>query len=54
MLRELIQEQVAHAPVEERRAVGQFGPSHDTCPIDCCLPPAQSSAGAGARGGTLR
>jgi ferrochelatase len=42
MLRELIDERVAHAPVEERRAVGAFGPGHDTCPIDCCLPPARS------------
>jgi ferrochelatase len=41
MLRELIDERVAHAPVEERRAIGAYGPSHDTCPIDCCLPPAR-------------
>ena len=37
MLRELIQERLGAAP--ERRAVGQFGPNHDACPPDCCLPP---------------
>jgi ferrochelatase len=39
MLRELIAERVASTPADERRALGQFGPSHDTCPEDCCLPP---------------
>jgi ferrochelatase len=47
MLRELIDERVAHAPVEERRAVGRFGPSHDTCPDDCCTPPSRPHAVAG-------
>jgi ferrochelatase len=28
----------------ERPAVGRFGPSHDVCPVDCCLPPARSQA----------
>jgi ferrochelatase len=42
MLRELIEERVAPAPIEERRASGQFGPSHDTCPVDCCLSAARS------------
>src|SRR3954454_12488334 len=32
MLRELIDERVAEAAADERRAVGQYGPSHDTCP----------------------
>ena len=41
MLRELIEERVSHAPIDEQRASGQFGPSHDTCPVDCCLPPAR-------------
>ena len=33
MIRELIQERIAGA---ERRCIGQFGPSHDVCPADCC------------------
>ena len=43
MLRELIGERVACAPAEERRVMGQFGPSHDVCPVDCCLPPPRPS-----------
>ncbi|QEH33150.1 Ferrochelatase [Aquisphaera giovannonii] len=39
MLRELICERLAGARSEERRSLGQFGPSHDVCPLDCCLPP---------------
>jgi protoporphyrin/coproporphyrin ferrochelatase len=35
MLRELIQERMMERP--ERRALGALGPSHDICPIDCCL-----------------
>ena len=42
MLRELIEERVSHAPIDEQRSSGQFGPSHDTCPVDCCLPPASA------------
>jgi len=34
MIRELIEERLHGAP---RRAIGQYGPSHDRCPIDCCL-----------------
>ncbi len=34
MIRELIAERVSGAP---RRALGQFPPSHDVCPSDCCL-----------------
>jgi len=44
MLRELICERVACTPAEERRVLGQFGPSHDICPTDCCLPPPRPSA----------
>jgi ferrochelatase len=39
MLAELIQERVMG--LEERRAIGQFGPSHDVCPTNCCLPPSR-------------
>ncbi|MBI3836754.1 MAG: ferrochelatase [Planctomycetia bacterium] len=34
MIRELLEERVAGAP---KRALGEFGPSHDVCPADCCL-----------------
>lgn len=34
MVRELIAERAAGA---ERHALGQYGPSHDFCPVDCCL-----------------
>ncbi len=36
MIRELIVERMT--PGAERPAQGEFGPSHDVCPIDCCLP----------------
>jgi ferrochelatase len=36
MIRELVQERLD--PGLERRATGRFGPDHDVCPIDCCLP----------------
>ncbi len=48
MLRELICERVSSTPPEERRYLGQFGPAHDTCPTDCCLPPARSASVARA------
>lgn len=35
MVRELIQERLGQ--VTERRALGSRGPSHDVCPVDCCL-----------------
>jgi ferrochelatase len=35
MIRELIQERLADAG---RRAVGRFGPGHEVCPVNCCLP----------------
>jgi ferrochelatase len=37
MIRELVLERVE--PGRERRALGALGPSHDVCPVDCCLPP---------------
>jgi protoporphyrin/coproporphyrin ferrochelatase len=35
MLRELILERMTAQPL--RRALGRLGPSHDFCPVDCCL-----------------
>jgi ferrochelatase len=37
MLAELIRERVTGSA--QRRAVGAYGPNHDVCPVDCCLPP---------------
>jgi ferrochelatase len=37
MIRELIEERVTGSA--ERVALGQYGPSHDVCPVDCCLYP---------------
>ncbi|MDB5350604.1 MAG: ferrochelatase [Planctomycetota bacterium] len=48
MLRELIVERI-HGGVE-RRALGDRGPSHDVCPVDCCLPPMRAGSAAPARG----
>jgi ferrochelatase len=42
MLAKLIRERVTGS--EERAAMGAFGPSHDVCPLDCCLPPARPGA----------
>jgi ferrochelatase len=36
MVRELIVERMT--PNAQRRALGSLGPSHDRCPVDCCLP----------------
>lgn len=47
MLAELIVERLTNSP--ERRAVGKYGPSHDLCPLNCCLPPARPGAPAAAR-----
>jgi ferrochelatase len=44
MIRELVLERTEIDPV--RRFLGEHGPGHDVCPVDCCL--------AGARGPTLR
>jgi ferrochelatase len=41
MLRQLIAERLS--PNETKQAIGQFGPSHDVCPMDCC--PAPQRAG---------
>ena len=38
-LAKLIKERVEG--LSERPAMGQYGPSHDVCPVDCCLPPAR-------------
>ena len=43
MIRKLIKERIAEAPKE---AIGQFGPNHDVCPLDCC--PAQKRPGSPA------
>lgn len=45
MLRELIEERIGDVPAADRRAVGQYGPSHDVCPEDCCLPPPRPAGG---------
>jgi ferrochelatase len=45
MLRELIVERLT--PPSDRRAIGSFGPSHDVCPVDCCLPPPRPGRPAG-------
>lgn len=37
MIRQLIEERLVDDPV--RLALGNLGPSHDVCPIDCCLYP---------------
>uniref|UniRef100_A0A7C2NZG3 Ferrochelatase n=1 Tax=Schlesneria paludicola TaxID=360056 RepID=A0A7C2NZG3_9PLAN len=36
MIGELIAERLGQLPP---RAIGRFGPSHDVCPVDCCLYP---------------
>lgn len=33
-IRELIEERIGRRT--ERRAIGQYGPNHDVCPVDCC------------------
>lgn len=43
MMRELIEERVRNLP--QRRALGNLGPSHDVCPVDCCLYPRPQSTG---------
>jgi ferrochelatase len=34
MIRDLVEERIQGTP---RLAIGEFGPSHDVCPADCCL-----------------
>jgi len=36
MIRELILERIGTETT--RRSLGTYGPSHDVCPVDCCLP----------------
>ena len=38
LLRELIAERMGVLLEPGRRAVGDYGPSHDVCPENCCLP----------------
>lgn len=46
MIRELIVERISDSP--ERAALGSLGPSHDTCPVDCCAyAPSPSGRGSG-------
>jgi ferrochelatase len=44
MLLRLILERLGIIPVEDRPAAGQYGPSHDACPEDCCPPPARPAS----------
>jgi ferrochelatase len=39
LLRELIAERIGVGSAPRGRALGQDGPSHDVCPLTCCLPP---------------
>ena len=39
MIRELVLERMQGGP---QPAIGRFGPSHDVCPVDCCLPSPKS------------
>jgi protoporphyrin/coproporphyrin ferrochelatase len=43
MIRELIEERMSQDPDRERPTLGCLGPSHDVCPVDCCLPRRPSS-----------
>lgn len=36
MIRELVQERLGQ--VETKAALGELGPWHDVCPVDCCMP----------------
>lgn len=46
MIRELVQERISGT--SDRQALGQLGPWHDVCPVDCCLyTPAGRPAAAG-------
>ena len=40
MIAELLQERIEQ--LDTRPAVGRLGPSHDICPVDCCLYPRPS------------
>ena len=41
MIRKLIQERLCGGP---RECIGQFGPNHDVCPVDCCPAPVRPTA----------
>lgn len=43
MLRDLIVERISDSPTKP--SLGKYGPSHDVCPVDCCLPGASSRPG---------
>ncbi len=47
MLGELLEERILGRIDIDRRAVGLFGPDHDVCPVDCCLPPPRPPARPG-------
>jgi ferrochelatase len=47
MLGELIQERIRHEP--SRRAIGQYGPNHDVCPMNCCPAPARPAVRPASR-----
>src|SRR5271165_2846335 len=37
MVRELVEERMN--PILPKLSIGQFGPNHDVCPVNCCAPP---------------
>jgi protoporphyrin/coproporphyrin ferrochelatase len=39
MIRELVEERMN--PNLPKLSIGQFGPNHDVCPVNCCAPPAR-------------
>ncbi len=39
MIRELVEERMN--PTLPKLSIGQFGPNHDECPMNCCAPPAR-------------
>lgn len=49
-LGELVEERLRGSIVP--RAIGRFGPSHDICPVDCCLPSPRPLQGPGRGKGT--
>lgn len=49
MIAELVRERMTSDAV--RPCLGELGPSHDVCPVSCCLPPARPAAGPGAPSG---
>lgn len=47
MIAELVRERITNDSVKP--SLGALGPSHDVCPVNCCLPPARPTSGPGAR-----